>query len=256
VRGYFDRRWVASRWLRSQRRAVVIALLLAAALLDDAEAALAAGDAKCGDLAQAALSAGDLAEDGVARAWTVRARCYALAGDADRAERSNGVVAALAALRAKARAEQVTGDVVIDRVVVELESDDLNLVRAASLWRGDEEVARFPLTNEAGRHVVADIPLGGLVLRLHDKHGNTLWRTDVPRPERVIERGASPAKLPTALTTVGAGAIGVGLMGAIASGIGLAANGPDDGQLWLVGVGAATGVFLVGAALVVVDQGL
>ena len=42
----------------------------------------------------------------------------------------------------------------------------------------------------------------------------------------------------------------------IASGIGVAATEGDEAQSWLVGVGASTGVFLVGAALVVVDQGM
>lgn len=272
--------------------ALVIALLLlslASATLDDADAALRTGDLeRCGQLAQLALASGDLEEPELSRAWLLRGRCYALAGDRDRAERCYAVAvrtspdhlawlsggapgdadepfhAALAArpaepLRARAR-------VAADHVEVMLEADDLSLVRTASLWRNDEEQARLPLELGASpSHRVAGIPVDGLSLRLHDKHGNTLWRGPVEvaslaaAKKEIVVQGGSEAREPTMLTTLGAAALGVGLLGAVACGIGASAGGVDElqqGGVWLVGVGASTGVFLIGAALVVVDQGL
>lgn len=269
--------------------AAPLLLLLAAGPLDDAEAALQAGDAEgCGQAAQQALGSGVLEEAELTRAWILRGRCYALAGDRDRAERSYAVAvraspealawiaggapadadeafaAALAArpadpLRASARVDG-------DHVELHLHADDLLLVRAASLWQGAEEVARLPLeAGSAARHNVGGIPLQGLSQRLHDKHGNTLWRGAVEVPslaeaqKDLVVEGSAPAREPTVLTTVGAVGLGLGLVGAVVCGIGASAGGSTELQAsgpWLVGVGAATGVFLVGAALVVVDQGL
>ena len=223
---------------------------------------------------------------GVARAWLLRGRCYAWAGDHERAERSYAVAVrvspelpawisggaaedpSLAAALAARPADPLRGSATIlaDHVKIELAADELSLVRAASLWRGDEELARVPLElGAASSHEIAGIPLDGLVLRLHDKHGNTVWRAPVAgaslaqgKKELVVEGGA-PAREPTLLTTFGAAALGVGLVGAVACGIGASTGGVDEvesGSLWLVGVGASTGVFLIGAALVVVDQGL
>ena len=68
-----------------------LSLVVASSSLDDAAAALASGDQACGQLAQDALTAGNLDVDDVARAWTVRGKCFMLAGDKDRAERSYSV---------------------------------------------------------------------------------------------------------------------------------------------------------------------
>jgi hypothetical protein len=133
---------------------------------------------------------------------------------------------------------------------------------------------------EVGRasHRVSGLLEGGdaaaLVVRAHDKHGNVLARAAVelaPPPAAgapstdantdadhavVVPPGAAPHE-PGALTAVGAAAIGLGLVGAVASGISVASLGEaarDQGQLLLAGVAASTGVFVVGAALVVVDQ--
>lgn len=264
-------------------------LLLAAGPLDEAEAASQAGDAEaCGQAAQQAIASGVLEEAELARAWLLRGRCYLQAGDRDRAERSYAVAvrtspevlawisggapkdadepfqAALAArpadpLRASARVDG-------DHVELHLDTDDLLLVRAASLWQGAAEVARLPLeAGAAATHKVGGIPLEGLSLRLHDKHGNTLWRGAVEVPslaeahKDLVVEGSAPAREPSVLTTVGAVALGLGLVGAVVCGIGASADGSaelEQGGPWLVGVGASTGVFLVGAALVVVDQGL
>ena len=265
-------------------------LVLAAGSLDDAEAALRAGEhERCGQLAQEALAAGDLDEQGVTRAWLMRGRCYELAGDGDRAERSyavavrtspevatwragtvpEGAGAPFAAALAARGADplRATAVVVEDHVVITLAADDLVLVRGASLWRGDDELARVPLeAGAAATHNVAGIPTDGVTLRLHDKHGNVLWRgaAEVAATAKggatdVVVQGGAPAREPTVLTAIGGGALALGLVGAVVCGIGASADRTttfETGGPWLVGVAAATGVFLVGAGLVVVDQGL
>ncbi len=265
-------------------------LALAAGPLDDAEAALAAGDhERCGQLAQQALSAGDLDERGVTRAWLARGHCYAAAGDRDRAERSYAVAvrtspdaAAWSAGNAPAGAGEpfataltargadplrATAVIVEDHVAITLVADDLVLVHGASLRLGDDEVARVPLgVGAAATHQVAGIATAGLTLLLHDKHGNVLWRAPVDEKTvapsagtDVVVQGGAPAREPTVLTAIGGGALALGLIGAVVCGIGASADRTttfETGGPWLVGVAASTGVFLVGAGLVVVDQGL
>ncbi|OGQ18250.1 MAG: hypothetical protein A2138_03170 [Deltaproteobacteria bacterium RBG_16_71_12] len=265
-------------------------LLFIATSLDDADAALRAGELeRCGQLAQQAVTAGDLDERGVARAWLLRGRCYALAGDRDRAERSYAVAVRVspdapawisggapegegepfAAALAARGADPLRGAALAaaDHVAITLVADDLVLVRSASLRHGDEEVARVTLeVGTASRHTVAGISTDGLVLLLHDRHGNVLWRGPVTAASgtssgatNVVVEGGAPAREPTVLTAIGGGALALGLIGAVVCGVGASADRTtslEDGGLWLVGVGAATGVFLVGAGLVVVDQGL
>ncbi|MCC7071105.1 MAG: bacterial transcriptional activator domain-containing protein [Deltaproteobacteria bacterium] len=268
----------------------LLILALAAGSLDDAEAALQAGEhERCGELAQQALAAGELDERGVTRAWLLRGRCYALAGERDRAERSYAVAvrtspdvatwiaggapqgegeAFAAALAARgADPLRATALVVQDHVVVTLVADDLVLVRGASLWRADEELARVPLElGAAATHQVGGIGTEGLTLVLHDRHGNVVWRGPVERAavkhdegKGVVVEGGAPAREPTVLTAIGGGALALGLVGAVVCGIGASSDRTttfETGGPWLVGVAAATGVFLVGAGLVVVDQGL
>lgn len=150
---------------------------------------------------------------------------------------------------------------------VELVADDLLLVRGARVHAADgEEVARFPLEAARPRHRVSGLagPLAGLVAVFLDKHGNELVRVPVAglidgHAAQVITvvPGAAAAG-PSVLTTLGATALGAGIVGIVASGIGLVSlptTAPaGDETLWLVGVGASTGLFLVGAGLVVVDQ--
>lgn len=267
-----------------------ILVLLVAASLDDAAAAMQAGDLeRCGQLAQEGLTAGDLDERGVARAWLLRGRCYALAGDRDRAERSYSVAVRVspdvpawisggapegegepfAAALAARGADPLSAEAVVaaDHVEVTLVADDLVLVRSASLRRGDDEVARVPLElGKASRHTVAGIATEGLSILLHDRHGNVLWRGPVTGPPgasggttNVVVEGGAPAREPTVLTAIGGGALALGLVGAMVCGVGASADRTtsfEDGGLWLVGVGAATGVFLVGAGMVVIDQGM
>src|SRR5687767_10999873 len=127
--------------------ALVLALGLVASL-DDADAALAAGNAEaCGKLAQEALAQGELDEAGVVRAWLLRGRCFTLAGDADRAERSYGVALRVNAQSVvdddafrRARAALPTAPAPLafraagvdaETVEVELLGDDLLLVKGA-----------------------------------------------------------------------------------------------------------------------------
>jgi hypothetical protein len=251
--------------------------------LDDAEKARAAGDAAaCGKAAQDALATGVLDVEQTARAWALRGRCFVIAGDLDRGERSYAVALRLQpgmeplAVDDKAftlaketlppagkallvRAQRVDADV----VEVELVVDDLLLVKSAALVRGADEVARVPLEAGKARHKVGGIDPVGLDVVALDKHGNQLVRAPVdtsvekvltPPPATASSTGAAP----TVLTTLGATAIGAGIVGIVASGIGVASLGPDPGDdatLWYVGVGASTALFLAGAGLVVVDQG-
>jgi hypothetical protein len=267
--------------------AVPVTLLFAlAGSLDDAATARDAGDHEaCGKAVQDALATGALDVADVARAWTLRGQCFSLAGDADRAERSYAV-----ALRLDAAAN-VEGDAAfalakrtlpavpglaaqvsfVDEagtLEVELLGDDLLLVKGASIVRGADEVARVPLEVGHAKHKVSGVERGpGLVALLLDKHGNALVRLPIdpavkkvftPAPDKAPAAGA-PGAAPTLLTTLGATAIGAGIVGVVTSGIALAALGDtalDEGGVWVVGVGASTGLFLVGAGLVVVDQGL
>lgn len=276
---------------------IALALLLATAPLDDAAAALAAGDAgACGENVRLALESGALDVAQVARAWTLRGQCFTLAGDGDRAERSYAVALrvdpgldasrdpSLAADAAFATAKRSLPGIpglsarvaAVDDDTIELEllGDDLLLVKGALLLRSGaegaapEEVARVPLEAGQARHKVSGVGRQGLTAVLVDKSGNALMRLPVdpavqrvfaPAPAPTRTQGETPGVAPTVLTTVGATAIGAGIVGIVASGIGLAALGPtalDEGTVWLVGVGASTGLFLVGAGLVVVDQGL
>lgn len=264
--------------------ALVLALALLLALsLDDAEAALAAGDAEaCGRLAQEALTAGALDVEDTARAWSLRGRCFARAGDADRAERSFAVAlridpalaldepAFVAAQRALPAVPGLAAQALFvdeDTLAVELLGDDLLLAHAASVRRGDHEVARVPLEAARAKHKVGGAFADGregLALVVLDKHGNALLRAPIePRVQRVITPapGAAAARGPGVLTTLGATALGAGIVGIVTSGIGLAALGPgalaaEESTVWVVGVGASTALFVVGAGLVVVDQGL
>ncbi|MBI1944923.1 MAG: tetratricopeptide repeat protein [Deltaproteobacteria bacterium] len=269
---------------------ISLLVLLAAGSLDDADAALRAGEhERCGQLAQEALTAGDLDEHELARAWLLRGRCYELQGDRDRAERSYAVAMrvspdvpawisggapnsegdAFAAALAARGADPLRGRAVVtaDHVEVTLVADDLVLVRAASLRHGDDEVARVPLeVGPSSTHTIAGIATDGLTLVLHDRHGNVLWRGPVTGAsdassgaKNVVIEGGAPAREPTVLTAIGGGALALGLIGAVVCGIGASADRStsfEQGGPWLVGVGAATGVFLVGAGLVVIDQGL
>ena len=271
----------------------MLALLLLAAtpqpLLEQASDAYAHKDADaCGKLAQDALNGGGLDVEQTARAWTLRGACFVLAGDADKAQRSYAVALrvnkdvpaadndAFRAAQKDVAPHALQGHAAAvddDTVAVELIGDDLQLVRGAMLTRGDEELARFPLDAAHAKHKVSGVGTAGITLRLLDKHGNAVASSDVSaavehvvtpapvasRPSGSAGAPSGAAAAPTMLTTLGATAIGAGIVGIVASGIGVASLGPkalDDGQLWLVGVGASTGLFLVGAALVVVDQGL
>lgn len=259
-------------------------------LLVEAAAALARGDGPtCGRLAQEALQGGALPRRETAEAWLLRGKCYVLAGDLDRAERSYAVALrlepgpvavddnAFAAARQAlpppgaalaARAAVLDPALAPGALEVELLADDLLLVRAAVVRpaAGGEEVARFPLEAGKARHKVSgleEVQAGAeLALVLLDKHGNELIEAPVEglvdgHAPRVITPAAGPAR-PTVLTTLGATALGAGIVGVVASGIALASLGPtardEDASAWLVGVGASTGLFLVGAGLVVVDQ--
>lgn len=262
--------------------------------LDDAAAALAAGDHEaCGKHALDALATGELDVDGVARAWTLRGKCFALAGDVDRAARSYAV-----ALRVSPKLGDAHGDEALahdaafalakrglpalpgltaqalfineDTLEVELLGDDMLLVKGALLVRGGggdgglEEVARVPVEAGHAKHKVSGIgERAGLSAVLVDKHGNQLMRFPIdPAVRKVVTPAPVPADAgaaPSLLTTLGATAIGAGIVGVVTSGIALASLGDtalDDGGVWMVGVGASTGLFLVGAGLVVVDQGL
>ena len=266
---------------------ITFALLLAGAPLHDAAAALVAGDAEgCTRQVQTALASGALDVPEVARAWSLRGQCFTLAGDADRAERSYAVAlridaslasAALvdeafaaawralpspAGLRARAAALDE------DTVEIELLADDLLLAKSAVLVRADlpvpEEVARVPLEVGQAHHKVSGAGRAGLIAVLLDQHGNALLRLPVEAGARAFVVPA-PAPLaagkstPTLLTTLGAAALGVGFAGVVVSGVGLSALGAgalSEGTGWLVGVGAGAGLFVVGAGLIVVDQGL
>lgn len=266
---------------------VTVALLVSTSL-DDAAAAFAAGDHEaCGKLAQDALATGTLDVDDVARAWTLRGKCFTLAGDTDRAERSYAVALrvtpsmnddALASDAAFTLAKRslpplpgLAAQALFiddDTLEVELLGDDMLLVKGASVVRDAngnvEEVARVPVEAGHAKHKVSGVgDRAGLSAVLLDKHGNALARFAIdPAVKRVMtpapvrpETGAAP----TLLTTLGATAIGAGIVGVVTSGIALASLGDtalDDGGVWMVGVGASTGLFLVGAGLVVVDQGL
>jgi hypothetical protein len=159
-----------------------------------------------------------------------------------------------------------------DAVEVRLRKDDLLLVKAARLVRGGEEVARFPLDAARSRHRVSGVEAAGLEAVFLDKHENELLRVAVeglidghaPRVFTVEGSGGqgggqrAGGAAPGVLTTLGATALGAGIVGIVASGIALAALGPeagDEATAWVVGVGASTGLFLVGAGLIVVDQG-
>jgi hypothetical protein len=263
--------------------------------LDDAAAALIAGDHEaCGKAAQETLATGTLDVADVARAWTLRGQCFVLAGDADRAERSYGV--ALRVLPALAtdealQAPGLSGDATFllakrslpavpglaaqatfieeDTLEVELLGDDLLLVKGASIAHGADEVARMPLEVGQAKHKVTGLERNdrsGLVAVLLDKHGNALMRLPIdPTVKKVFtpapssSSSSTPGAAPTLLTTLGATAIGAGIVGVVTSGIALASLGDTaraEGGVWVVGVGASTGLFLVGAGLVVVDQGL
>jgi hypothetical protein len=277
----------------------VLALVLTSTMtlvssLDDAAAALVAGDHEaCGKAAQETLATGTLDVADVARAWTLRGQCFVLAGDADRAERSYGV--ALRILPALATDESLqapglSGDATFllakrslppvpglaaqasfvddDTLEVELLGDDLLLVKGASIVHGADEVARMPLEVGQAKHKVSGLERTDLVAVLLDKYGNALLRLPIdPTVKKVFTpapSSSSPAApglgaAPTLLTTLGATAIGAGIVGVVTSGIALASLGDtalDEGGVWVVGVGASTGLFLVGAGLVVVDQGL
>lgn len=258
--------------------------------LDDASAALAAGDHEaCGKLAQDALATGTLDVDDVARAWTLRGKCFTLAGDTDRAERSYAVALrvtpsmnddALASDAAFTLAKRslpplpgLAAQALFideDTLEVELLGDDMLLVKGAAVVRegdGDaalEEVARVPVEAGRAKHKVSGVgDRAGLSAVLLDKHGNALMRFPIdPAVRKVVTPApvqADAGAAPTLLTTLGATAIGAGIVGVVTSGIALASLGDtalDDGGVWMVGVGASTGLFLVGAGLVVVDQGL
>lgn len=265
----------------------MLALVLTSTLalmssLGDAATALAAGEHEaCGKAAQEALASGALDVTDVARAWTLRGQCFVLAGDNDRAERSYSV-----ALRIDPRID-VAGDEAFtlakrtlpavpglaaqvsfvddNTLEVELLGDDLLLVKSASIVRGVDEVARTPLEVGHAKHKISGLERNDLVAVLLDKNGNALMRLPVdPTVKKVFTpppSSTSPAAsaAPTLLTTLGATAIGAGIVGVVTSGIALAALGDtalDEGGVWVVGVGASTGLFLVGAGLVVVDQGL
>lgn len=267
---------------------IALALLLAASSLDDAAAALLAGDAdSCGLIVQETLASGALDVPDVARAWTLRGKCFTRAGDADRAERSYAVAlrvdplldpaaliddtafaAARRALPSPAGLSARAAAIDDDTIELELLSDDLLLVKGALLVRDGLEVARVPLAADQARHKIGGIGREGLSAVLLDKYGNAMLRLPVddavqrvftPAPAPTGTPGLRPSGGPTVLTTIGATAIGAGIVGVVTSGIGLAALGPaalDEGTVWVVGVGASTGLFLVGAGLVLVDQGL
>ncbi len=249
------------------------------ALLNQAADARAQKDAgRCEEQAAAALHTGALDVEQAARAWALRGACLALAGAGDKARRCYAV-----ALRVKPDMAAVDDDAFraakhelpaqafafraarvpepADTVEVEILGDDLRLAANAVLVRGGEELARFPLSADAAKHRVTGLGAGPLSAFLLDRYGNRVAHVDVAtEPEHVITPPpATAGPAPTVLTTLGATALGAGLVGIVVSGIGVAALGDkalDDGQLWLVGVGASTGLFLVGASLVVVDQGL
>lgn len=261
---------------------------LTSASLDDAAAALTAGDHEaCGKAAQEALATGALDVADVARAWMLRGQCFALAGDNDRAERSYSVALrvqpalandadaafandaaftlakrALPAVPGLAAQASFVDDSTLE---VELLGDDFLLVKGASIVHGVDEVARTPLEVGQAKHKVSGLERSDLVAILLDKNGNALMRLPIdPTVKKVFSPtptppGAAPGAAPTLLTTLGATAIGAGIVGVVTSGIALAALGDtarDEGGVWVVGVGASTGLFLVGASLVVVDQGL
>lgn len=246
--------------------------------LDAAEAALAAGDFEtCGKQAHAALQRGGLDVDGTVHAWVLRARCFSLGGDVDRAERSYAVALRLqrelppvddkAFAAAQASLPPPSESLAVqavqrgaDVVELRLEADDLQLVRAGVLVRGDDEVARVPLQADQPQHKVGGLALDGVGAVVEDKYGNALLRLPIVKAEdlpKVIEvSGERPAE-PGAMTTWGVTALGAGIVGIAVAGIGLASLGPapgDEANLWLAGVGGSTALFLIGAGLVVVDQ--
>lgn len=259
---------------------LALALVLAASLAD-ADAALTAGDADaCGKAVQDTLASGTLDVADVARAWILRGKCFTLANDLDRAERSYAVALRVdpnvvvdndvAFTQAQKALPSVPGlaahasFIDDDTLEVELDGDDMLLVKGAAVRRNDDEVARVPLEAGQARHKVSGIPRDGLTAVVLDKHGNALVRFAIDPQVKRVFTPAAPATIdnsPTLLTTLGATAIGAGIVGVVTSGIALAALGANatstgDGQLWVAGVGASTGLFVLGAGMVVVDQGL
>jgi hypothetical protein len=64
---------------------------------------------------------------------------------------------------------------------------------------------------------------------------------------------------PGVVTYVGAGLVGVGIVGLTTSGVGTAIAGKDvldEAPLWVAGLVAGGALFVTGAGLIVMDQGL
>jgi hypothetical protein len=281
--------------VRAYSRAVApISLVIALALsgqdappadpLAAARAALAASEPGCEKAALDALQTGALDEKQTAAAWSLRAQCYLLVNDADRAERSFAAALridpALAPIEheAFARAQKtapagalVVGAAATDAGTVEvtLSADDLGLAKGAVLLDAGEEVARMPLELGMARHRVSGLDrTDGLEARALDRYGNTIVRvavapapmaaplTAAAEPERTAANGA----LPTVLTYVGAGLLGAGALGMTAASVGLGMSGThaplEDAPLLVAGLAGSGAAFAVGAGLVVVDQGL
>lgn len=245
--------------------------------LEAARAALAAAAPDCDRMALAALQTGALDEGGVAEAWILRGRCALLGNDLERAERAFAVAvrvdpavpgvdhdtfrrARAAALPASLSfAARRGGDV----VSLELLSDDRQLAHSACIVDGAQERARVPLEVGRASQTVTVAATAMLEARLLDRHGNVLLR------QPVTAAPAAPAEAPPStpprsggpgvVTWVGAGLLGAGMIGMTAASVAVASTGAtvlDEAPILVAAVGAGAAVFLVGAGLVVLDQGL
>jgi hypothetical protein len=230
----------------------------------EAEAALRAGlHKKCVDLALRALSTGRLDAAAVARAWLVRGRCHAAAGDPDRAERCYA-----AAVRVQPDLVAPTDDAVFARVrpegtapasalslqaaavvlappaaggaatvgVVTTINDDLALGRVFVVLDAEaREVARAPIerapdaTGDAfvrPGHRFSGFAVVDLRVRLLDRYGNVLREAPV-----VIDATAraalatATASSPTAAPTSTTTWVSLAGAGVATAGLALAATG-------------------------------
>jgi hypothetical protein len=246
-------------------------------LLATARAALAARDPSCDKRALEALQGGALDEQGAAEAWSLRGQCALLSGDAERATR-----AFAAALRIwvdapaiddesfrRARAERLprslSFEVTFDGGVLAfaLLGDDLQLSKSAAIAGPDGERARVPLEVGHGVHRVSGVDPAGAQALLFDRWGNVIARGAivlVAAPLGASGSSISPSPSgPGVITYVGAGLVGVGILGLTASGVGTAIAGKDvldEAPLWVAGLVAGGALFVAGAGLIVVDQGL
>ncbi len=276
----------------------------AAPPLADAEAALRAGvHDRCVSLAADAIKSGRLDEVALANAWLIRGRCYVLAGDVDRAERSYAVAsrispdlvlptedaawkrvkgegsAAPSALRLVADAVVVGGSDVIVAIDVAL-NDDLELGANLDVFdAAGELIISAPIEREGaavgdgtpGRvHRFSGFPVEGTSVLLRDKAGNRLRSVGVVVGDDVkaalAAAGATPAaaaaprRIPGTLAYVGGGAMAVGLVASMVTGIQYAVSSQadetrvlDDELPWLLGFVGSVAVVAVGGGLVVVE---